>query len=68
MYSIDKKAPQISGINKAAKALQLSSLRSPNAKNKFAFAFGDRKLLATSKFLKVKLVPERRIICREPVL
>jgi hypothetical protein len=30
-------------------------LRSPNARNKFAFALGDRKLLATLKFLYVKL-------------
>jgi hypothetical protein len=30
-------------------------LRSPNAINKFAFALGDRKLLATLKFLYVKL-------------
>ena len=34
---------------------RLSSLRSPNAINKFAFALGDRKLLATLKFLYVKL-------------
>jgi hypothetical protein len=32
---------------------QLSSLRSPNARNKFAFALGDRKLLAILKFLYV---------------
>jgi hypothetical protein len=34
---------------------QLSSLRSPNSRNKFAFALGERKLLATLKFLYVKL-------------
>ena len=34
---------------------QLSSLRSPNAKNKYAFALGDRKLLATLKFLYLKI-------------
>jgi hypothetical protein len=33
----------------------LDSLRSPNARNKFAFALGERKLLATLKFLYVKL-------------
>ena len=32
-----------------------TSLRSPNARNKFAFALGERKLLATLKFLYVKL-------------
>jgi hypothetical protein len=34
---------------------RLSSLRSPNARNKFAFALGERKLLATLKFLYVEL-------------
>ena len=34
---------------------QLSSLRSPNARNKFVFALGERKLLATLKFLNVDL-------------
>jgi hypothetical protein len=38
---------------------RLSSLRSPNARNKFAFALGDRKLLATLKFLYVKLSDRR---------
>jgi hypothetical protein len=36
-------------------AATLSSLRSPNARNKFAFALGDRKLLATLKFPYLKL-------------
>jgi hypothetical protein len=34
---------------------QLSSLRSPNARNEFAFALGDRKLLVTLKFLYLKM-------------
>jgi hypothetical protein len=37
------------------KAATLGSLRSPNARNKFAFALGDRKLLATLNFLYVNL-------------
>jgi hypothetical protein len=46
-------------LNLGGQRPQLSSLRSPNARNEFAFALGDRKLLVTLKFLYVNLGGQR---------
>jgi hypothetical protein len=55
LENLEISLPQIRRLKTAT----LSSLRSPNARNKFAFALGDRKLLATLKFLNLKLDGQR---------